>query len=105
MPVLAVGPGAAGPDASPAAAVAAAVAAVSPAVGYYIPRDGISPGRPVELREVLGHIDVLGVRQEVVAPGTGVVARVLAQPGEAVEYGQELLQIEPGRRAADASRS
>ena len=66
----------------------------SPAVGYYTPRDGIGPGHTVRSHEVLGHVDVLGVRQEVVAGEDGVVGRVLVEAGEAVEYGQELIRID-----------
>jgi len=68
--------------------------ATSPAVGYFAPRDGVAVGFSVRSGDVLGHIDVLGVRQEVVSPEDGIVARLLAEPGEAVEYGQELVRIE-----------
>jgi biotin carboxyl carrier protein len=68
---------------------------VSPAVGYYTPRDGTGPGTPLRNGDVIAQIDVLGVRQEVVAPVDGVVTRVLVEPGEAVEYGQELLRVTP----------
>ncbi len=49
--------------------------------------------------DVLGYVDVLGVRQEVVAPGDGIVARLMAEAGEAVEYGQDLVRLEPVTRA------
>ena len=42
----------------------------------------------------LGTVDVLGVREDVVAPVDGVVGLSLAEAGEAVEYGQELVRIE-----------
>lgn len=71
----------------------------SPAVGYYAPVPELATGRRVEAGDVLGHVDVLGVRQDVVAPASGIVARLLAQPGEAVEYGQELVHVEPLPRA------
>jgi multidrug efflux pump subunit AcrA (membrane-fusion protein) len=45
--------------------------------------------------DVFGWVDVLGVRQDVVAPLSGTVGRLLVEPGQAVEYGQELLQIDP----------
>ena len=44
---------------------------------------------------------MLGVPQEVVAPADGVVGASLVEPGEAVEYGQELIVIE---LAADGRR-
>jgi biotin carboxyl carrier protein len=48
----------------------------------------------------MGHIDVLGVRQEVVAPADGIVGRLLVEAGQAVEYGQELVRLDlPGRPA------
>jgi biotin carboxyl carrier protein len=87
------------------------VVARAPAVGYYVPADGLSTGKVVHVDDVLGQVDVLGVRQAVLAPAAGIVSRVLAQAGEAVEYGQELLQIDVipradsgslGQRAADA---
>jgi pyruvate/2-oxoglutarate dehydrogenase complex dihydrolipoamide acyltransferase (E2) component len=37
---------------------------------------------------------MLGVPQEVLAPVDGLVGTSLVEPGEAVEYGQELLVIE-----------
>jgi biotin carboxyl carrier protein len=74
--------------------------ATSPAVGYYVPDPELATGRQVREGDVLGHVDVLGVRQEIVAPTSGIVSRLLAQPGEAVEYGQELIQLEPTSRPA-----
>ena len=76
--------------------------ATAPAVGYYQPAGELATGQQVEAGDVIGHVDVLGVRQEVVAPATGIVSRLLAQPGQAVEYGQELVQIEPVLRSAPA---
>ncbi len=37
---------------------------------------------------------MLGVPQEVVAPADGVVGASLVEPGDAVEYGQDLIVIE-----------
>jgi pyruvate/2-oxoglutarate dehydrogenase complex dihydrolipoamide acyltransferase (E2) component len=37
---------------------------------------------------------MLGIPQEVVAPADGVVGASLVEPGDAVEYGQELIVIE-----------
>jgi biotin carboxyl carrier protein len=70
------------------------VAATSPAVGYFAAGQGISPGIAVRAGDVIGVVDVLGVRHEVVAPTDGVVGRVLASAGEAVEFGQPLALIE-----------
>jgi acetyl-CoA carboxylase biotin carboxyl carrier protein len=66
----------------------------APAVGYYAPRDGLAVGARVRAGDLLGHVDVLGVRQEVVAPEDGLIAAMNAEPGEAVEYGQPLARLE-----------
>jgi len=42
----------------------------------------------------LGVVDMLGVPHEVVAPVDGILGEQLVEPGDAVEYGQELLVIE-----------
>src|SRR4029450_7881121 len=74
----AVGPGRPpdGHGASPAGS--ASLIATSPGVGYYATRDGIATGSQVRSGDVLAHVDVLGVRQGVVAPGDGIVARLVA---------------------------
>jgi len=87
-PLAAVGPG------LPMAVADRRRAAVSPAVGYFSPLAGLAAGAAVRSGDVLGHVDVLGVRQDVVAPADGVVGRYLAEAGEAVEYGQELVRLE-----------
>lgn len=70
----------------------------SPAVGYYQPRDGLAVGMSVRGGDVLGQVEVLGVRHEVVAPEDGIMAAVLAEAGQAVEYGQPLARLEPEGR-------
>lgn len=72
--------------------------ATSPAVGYFAPRDGSGVGQTVREGDVIGHIDVLGVRQEVVSPADGIVTRLFAEAGEAVEYGQELARVERAQK-------
>jgi acetyl-CoA carboxylase biotin carboxyl carrier protein len=81
------------PDA-PSARTESRGVATSPAVGVYRPRTDIAPGDRVSAGDRLGAVDMLGVAQEVVAPVDGVLGSGLAEPGEAVEYGQELLVIE-----------
>ncbi len=66
----------------------------SPAVGYFTARDGVSNGTTVVSGDVLGHVDVLGVRQEVVAPIDGVVRGLDVETGQAIEYGQRIARIE-----------
>lgn len=88
--LAAVGPG------LPLAVADRRAPALSPAVGYFSPLASLTAGAAVRSGDVLGHVDVLGVRQDVVAPADGVVGRYLAEAGEAVEYGQELVRLEAG---------
>lgn len=66
----------------------------SPAVGYFAYIDGLGPGLAVEKGDPLGYVDVLGVRHDVRAPRTGVVRGLVTEAGEAVEYGQLLIELE-----------
>ena len=68
--------------------------ATSPAVGIYRPRTDLAAGTRVRSGDRLGAVDMLGVAQEVVAPADGIVGASLAEAGDAVEYGQQLLVIE-----------
>ena len=67
----------------------------STAVGYFMPAPQLAVGASVQAGDLLGTIDVLGISQEVSAPSDGIVARVLAEDGQAVEYGQALADIDP----------
>src|SRR5574337_569095 len=77
--------------------------ATSPAVGYFSPLEGLSSGHQVRSGDLLGHVDVLGVRQEVVAPMDGMVVRVLAEAGQAVEYGEELVRVDAMSRQSEST--
>jgi biotin carboxyl carrier protein len=77
------------PESRPGRAVA-----TSPAVGVYQPRAEATPGTRVRAGDRLGAVDMLGVAQEVVAPEDGLIGASLVGPGQAVEYGQELVVIE-----------
>jgi len=66
----------------------------SPAVGYFSYVDGLGPGLAVEKGDALGYVDVLGVRHDVRAPRSGVVRNLVTEAGEAVEYGQLLIELE-----------
>jgi biotin carboxyl carrier protein len=68
--------------------------ATSPAVGIYHPRSEARAGSKVRAGDRLGSVDMLGVPQEVVAPTDGLIGASLVEPGDAVEYGQELVVIE-----------
>ncbi len=86
-------------DDTPAASVLPVHApdvATSPAVGYFVPRSGLVVGTRVRAGDGIGWVDVLGVRQEVVAPGDGLVGKLLVDAGDPVEYGQELVHLVPG---------
>ena len=63
-------------------------------MGFFQPRSGIVPGSRVRSGDPIGSIDVLGVATEVVSPADGIVGASLVEPGEAVEYGQELVWVE-----------
>jgi len=47
-----------------------------------------------ETNQVLGWVECMGIRYEVVAPRAGTVAEVLVEDGEPVEFGQVLLVIQ-----------
>jgi len=66
----------------------------SPGVGYFVAREGVVVGFKVSSGDPLGHVDVLGVRQEVVAPINGVVASIDVEAGQAIEYGQPIARVE-----------
>ena len=99
------------PTSAPAAAAAAAapaptpaaptsVGVTSPAVGFFVYADGLGPGLSVSKGDELGHVEMLGVRHDVRAPRAGTVGHLVAESGEAVEYGQVVLELEPAEAAA-----
>ena len=71
----------------------------SPAVGFFVYADGLGPGLGVTKGDALGHVEMLGVRHDVRAPRAGTVRHLVAESGEAVEYGQTVVEIEPAERA------
>lgn len=66
----------------------------SPAVGFFVFADGLGPGLPVDKGDELGHVEMLGVRHDVRAPRRGTVRHLVTETGEAVEYGQLLIEME-----------
>ncbi len=82
------------PDAAPAS-----LGIASPAVGFFVYADGLGPGLEVAKGDELGHVEMLGVRHDVRAPRGGTVRHLVAETGEAVEYGQVVLEIDAGERA------
>jgi acetyl-CoA carboxylase biotin carboxyl carrier protein len=107
---LAATPGAAAEPQSPAPAIAgvglppaghapasdhpAGIGVASPAVGFFVYADGLGPGIEVGKGDALGHVEMLGVRHDVRAPRRGTVRHLVAESGEAVEYGQVVLELE-----------
>lgn len=79
--------------------------ATSPAVGIFQPRYEARAGTKVRAGDQLGSVDMLGIPQDVVAPADGVVGASLVEPGDAVEYGQELIVIEFATASAAAGAS
>lgn len=75
------------------------VGVASPAVGFFVYADGLGPGLSVEKGDALGHIEMLGVRHDVRAPRGGTVRHLIAESGEAVEYGQVVVELEPAEPA------
>ena len=92
------------PAAEPAAAApeksAGTVGVASPAVGFFVYADGLGPGLEVAKGDELGHVEMLGVRHDVRAPRGGTVRHLVAETGEAVEYGQVVLELQ----TSDAGR-
>ncbi len=87
VPVDRVGPALASPSANHGI--------TSPAVGFFVYADGLGPGLAVEKGDELGHVEMLGVHHDVRAPRGGTVRHLVTEAGEAVEYGQLLIEMEP----------
>ena len=80
-------------------------AITSPAVGTFHPRAGSGLGRAVRAGDVVGHVEVLGVPQEVLAPFDGTLGRVLVEPGQVVEYGEQLMRIESSHSGSPSAEA
>jgi acetyl-CoA carboxylase biotin carboxyl carrier protein len=87
--------GAARPASAAASAQPTSFGVASPAVGFFVYADGLGPGLAVEKGDALGQVEMLGVRHDVRAPRRGTVRNLVAETGEAVEYGQVVLELEP----------
>ena len=83
------------------------VVATSPAVGYFRPRADLRAGTKVRAGDRVGSVDVLGIGQDLVAPGDGLIGATLVEAGEPVEYGQAVIVLEqlaePRPHAASAT--
>jgi biotin carboxyl carrier protein len=85
--------------AQPAASGPTTLGVGSPAVGFFVYADGLGPGLEVTKGDSLGHVEMLGVRHDVNVPRAGRVLHLVAESGEAVEYGQTVVEIEPAEAA------
>lgn len=83
------------PDQAEAPPARGPASVVSPAVGIFVYGQGLGPGMNVSAGDQLGHVEMLGVQYEVRSPETGRVSHLVAETGEAVEYGQVLIQLDP----------
>lgn len=78
-----------------------ALPVVSPVVGVFHnggmldPREMVREGDRVREGQLIAAIEAMKVPNELRAPASGVISRLLVQDGAAVEYGQTLLIIEP----------
>ena len=72
----------------------AGIAVASPAVGFFVYAEGLGPGLGVDKGDALGHVEMLGVRHDVRAPRRGTVRHLVAETGEAVEYGQVVVELD-----------
>jgi biotin carboxyl carrier protein len=71
----------------------ARLTALSPAVGVF--RPGLAPGARVRAGDRIAIVDQLGIPVDVTAPVDAVVGATLVEAGDAVEYGEELVVLEP----------
>lgn len=78
-----------------------ALPVMSPVVGVFHnggmldPREMVREGDRVQEGQLLAAIEAMKVPNELRAPVSGVVSRLLVEDGAPVEYGQTLLLIEP----------
>jgi pyruvate/2-oxoglutarate dehydrogenase complex dihydrolipoamide acyltransferase (E2) component len=73
-------------------------------VGYFRPRADLRAGTKVRVGDRIGSVDVLGIGQDLVAPGDGLIGSTLVEAGEPVEYGQAVIVLEQlGKRRPHAA--
>jgi len=82
-------------EASPALPVSSPVVGVFYNGGTSDRREMIKEGDRVQAGQLLAAIEAMKVPNELRAPVNGVVAKLLAQDGQPVEYGQTLFLIAP----------
>jgi biotin carboxyl carrier protein len=73
----------------------------APMIGtfYRAPKPGepsfVEIGDAVEVGQTIGIIEAMKIMNEIAAEASGVVVEILAGNGQAVEFGQPLLRLEP----------
>ena len=86
---------------APLAEEADAIVIPAPMIGtfYRAPKPGEPPfveiGDVVEVGQTIGIIEAMKIMNEIAAEASGVVAEILVGNGQAVEFGQPLLRLEP----------
>lgn len=66
----------------------------SPMVGVFRPQDGsASEGTAVAAGDVIGHVESMGILNEVTSDVAGVVTKIEIGDGDPVEYGQPLVLV------------
>ena len=70
-------------------------AVLAPAVGVFTRAPDLQVGDPVAAGQLLGHVEAMRMRTDVLADRAGTLAEILAPDGEIVEYAQPLFTITP----------
>lgn len=68
---------------------------LAPAVGAFTRVPDLEVGDPVSAGQILGHVEAMRMRTDVVADRDGVLREVHATDGEIVEYAQPLFTLGP----------
>jgi acetyl-CoA carboxylase biotin carboxyl carrier protein len=86
---------------APPAADTDTIVIPSPMIGtfYRAPKPGepafVEIGDTVEVGQTIGIIEAMKIMNEIAAESAGVVAEILVGNGQAVEFGQPLLRLDP----------
>ena len=79
---------------NPLEAISSVADDLVPQLAERLRRHGLGPGLAVAKGDSVGHVEMLGVRHDVRAPRGGTVRNLVAESGEAVEYGQVVVELE-----------
>lgn len=61
---------------------------------YFYDEDIIKIGNKIEQGENIGYIEVIGVKNSIMAQSSGTIVDILVKKGETVDYGKVLLILE-----------